>query len=45
MQGDTVVIEVALAAGLPAGEHEAVRAAAAEIAEFLDRKLDLAITG
>ena len=45
VQGGTVVVEVALAPGLTPGEHEAVCAAAAELAEFLDRKLELAITG
>ena len=45
VQGDTVMVEVALAPGLSPGEHEAVSTAAAELAEFLDRKLELAITG
>jgi hypothetical protein len=45
MQCAAVVVEVALAPGLSPAQHEAVRTAAAELAAFLDRRLDLTITG
>lgn len=45
VQGSTVVVEVALAPGLSPEQHEAVRTAAAELAQFLDRQLELTITG
>ena len=44
VRGSTVVVEVRLAPGLSAAQHEAVCTAAAELAEFLDRRLDLTIT-
>ena len=43
VQGRSVVVEVTLAPGLSPAQHEAVRIAATELAEFLDRRLDLTI--
>jgi hypothetical protein len=45
VQGGRVLVEVAVAPGLSPEQHEAVRAAAADLAEFLDRQLELTITG
>jgi hypothetical protein len=45
VQGGTVIVEVTLAPGLPPAQYEAVRTAAAELAGFLDRRLELTITG
>jgi len=45
VRGGTVVVEVTLAPGLSASEHGAVRTAAAELAEFLGRRLELTIDG
>jgi hypothetical protein len=45
VQGRTVVVEVTLAPGLSPAQHEAVRTAAEELARFLERRLELTITG
>jgi hypothetical protein len=45
VQGDTVVVEVTLAPGLSTAQHGAVRTAAAGLAEFLDKRLELTIGG
>ena len=44
-RGGRVVVEVAVAPGLSSEQHRAVRTAAAELAEFLDRQLELTING
>ena len=44
-RGGTVVVDVALAPGLWSAEHEAVRIAAKDLARFLERRLELTITG
>jgi winged helix DNA-binding protein len=43
VQGPTVVVEVTLAPGLLSAEHGEVSTAAAELAEFLGRRLELTI--
>jgi hypothetical protein len=45
VRGGTVVVEVAVAPGLSPEQHQAVRTAAAELAGFLHRQLELTITG
>jgi Winged helix DNA-binding domain len=45
VRGGRVVVEVAVAPGLSPEQHQAVRTAAAELAGFLDRELELTITG
>ena len=45
VKGRGVRVEVALAPGLTAADHEAVAAAAASLAGFLGRELDLSIAG
>jgi hypothetical protein len=45
INGRSVRVEVAMAPGLTAAEHETVAEAAAALAAFLDRELDLTITG
>jgi DNA glycosylase AlkZ-like len=43
VHGRSVVVEVTLPPGLSPVQHDAVRIAATELAEFLDRRLDLTI--
>jgi hypothetical protein len=45
VRAGTVVVDVALAPGLSSADHEAVRLAAGDLARFLDRRLELTITG
>jgi hypothetical protein len=45
VRGGRVVVDVALAPGLSSADHEAVRTAADDLARFLDRRLELTITG
>jgi hypothetical protein len=45
VRGGTVVVDVALAPGLTREAHEKVRIAATDLARFLERRLELTITG
>jgi hypothetical protein len=45
VRGGTVVVDVALAPAVSSAEHEAVRIAAEDLARFLERRLELTITG